>query len=76
MRYREDKAEDRVRARDEVTAWRRQHPDGAVEDMLAAVGPSFHKDYGPVLRVALFRADEQRVGQGAETTAGAEAGFG
>ncbi|MGH3194081.1 MAG: hypothetical protein ACRDPY_48860 [Streptosporangiaceae bacterium] len=43
--------------------------------MLAALGPGFHKDYGPVLRSALFGADERRrVSQGAGTAPGTEAG--
>ncbi len=57
MRFREDKPEDLQRARAAVTQWRQEHPDGTAEEMLAAVRPEFHKDYGPVLRALLFRAD-------------------
>jgi len=42
--------------------------------MLAALGWRFHKDYGPVLRSALFRADEQRSRQHAGTAPGTGAG--
>jgi hypothetical protein len=74
MRFREDKAEDRARARTEVAAWREQNPDGTVDEMLAALGSRFHKDYGPVLRSALFRADDQRDRHGAGIAAGTRAG--
>ncbi len=57
MRFREDTQGDRTRARDTVRAWRVEHPDGSPDDMLAALGPGFHKDYEPVLRAILFRAD-------------------
>jgi hypothetical protein len=73
MRFSEDTPAVQARARAEVAAWREQHPDGTVDDMLAALGPRFHKDYGPVLRSALFRADEQRDRQGTGT-AGTDSG--
>ena len=57
MRFREDSEEERSRARDAVRAWREENPDGSPEEMLTAVGPDFHKDYGPLLRAVLFRAD-------------------
>jgi hypothetical protein len=57
MRFREDTEDDRARARDAVRAWRDEHPDGSPEEMLAALGPQYHADYGPVLRAMLFRAD-------------------
>jgi hypothetical protein len=72
MRFREDKAEDRTRARAEVATWREQHLDGTVEEMLAALGPRFHKDYSPLLRVAFFRAGERRAGEGAGSPPGTE----
>jgi hypothetical protein len=57
MRFREDTENDRARARDVVRAWRDEHPDGSAKEVLTALGPHFHADYGPVLRALLFRAD-------------------
>ncbi len=57
MRFRENSEKEQARARGAVRAWRDAHPDGSPEEMLADLGPSFHKDYGPVLRAMLFRAD-------------------
>jgi hypothetical protein len=74
MRFSEDTPAVQARARTEVAAWREQHPDGTVEEMLAALGSRFHKDYGPVLRSALFRADEQRDRQGTGAAAGTDPG--
>ena len=66
MRFREDRPEDLARARTEVEAWRGQHPAGTAEDLLNAIGPRFHQDYGPVLRVVLFAVDSH----GAKITTG------
>lgn len=60
MRFREDTPAVQRRAREEIAAWRAQNPVGTVEEMLAALGPRFHKDCAPVLRSALFRVDDQR----------------
>ncbi len=57
MRFREDTEDERARAREAVSAWRDGHPDGSPEEMVADLGPGFHKDYGPVLRAMLFRAE-------------------
>jgi hypothetical protein len=57
MRFREDNPEDLARARTEVAAWRAQHPAGTGEDLVAAVGFRFHRDYSPVLRAVLFAVD-------------------
>ena len=57
MRFRENKPEDLTRARAEVAAWRRQHPQGTADQLVADVGARFHKDYGPVLRAVLFAFD-------------------
>jgi hypothetical protein len=57
VRFREDTEAERSRARDAVRAWREENPDGSLDEMLAAVAPDFHKDYGPLLRAVLFRAD-------------------
>ena len=74
MRFREDTPAEQARARAEVAAWRERNPAGTAEEMLAALGSRFHKDYGPVLRSALYRADEQGDRHGAGTAAGTEAG--
>ncbi|MGH3403807.1 MAG: hypothetical protein ACRDRJ_15110 [Streptosporangiaceae bacterium] len=74
MRFREDTPAEQARARDEVAAWRERNPVGTAEEMLAALGPRFHKDYGPVLRSALYRADERRDRRSAGTATGTEAG--
>jgi hypothetical protein len=57
MRYREDNPEGLAWARAEVAAWRAQHPAGTGEDLVAAVGPRFHRDYAPVLLAMLFAVD-------------------
>jgi len=57
VRFREDRPGDLEKARAAVTRWREQHPDGTAEEMLADLGGQFHRDYGPVLRSVLFRAD-------------------
>jgi hypothetical protein len=57
VRFRENTEADQARARGAVKAWRDEYPDGTPEEMLADLGPDFHKDYGPVLRAVLFRAD-------------------
>jgi len=47
MRFREDSPEDLARARAEVAVWRDQHPAGTGEELVAAIGGRFHRDYGP-----------------------------
>jgi len=59
MRYREDKPEDLDRARAAVAQWREQNPAGTEGQLLAALGPQFHRDYVPVLRAVLFTRDRQ-----------------
>ena len=58
MRFREDKPADLDRARAAVAARREQNPAGTQEQMLAALGPGFHRDYAVVLRAVLFAADK------------------
>ena len=41
-----------------MTGWRAEHPQGTPDQMLAAIGPAFHHDYGPVLRAFLFVIDK------------------
>jgi hypothetical protein len=57
VRFREDKPEDRERARATVRQWRDAHPDGSADEMLVDLGPDFHPDYGPVLRAFLWLSD-------------------
>ena len=61
MRFREDSPADLARARIAVTAWRDQNPAGMSDELVAAVGHQFHRDYGVVLRAILFVVDRHRV---------------
>jgi hypothetical protein len=54
VRFREDKPEYLVRAREVVSAWREQHPQGTYDQLVADLGPDFPDGYGPVLRSVLF----------------------
>ena len=75
MRFRDDNPADLDRARAAVAAWREQHPAGTEDDLLAALGPQFHPDYGPVLRAVLFAADRYHARPVTEIPAGpAQAG--
>jgi len=58
VRFRENTEEYQARGRDAVAAWRAEHPAGTAEQMLAAVGPAFHRDYAPVLRSFLQVIDK------------------
>ena len=60
MRYRKDNPADLDRARTAVTAWRDHNPAGTDEDLIAAVGGQFHRDYRVVLRAVLFALDRHR----------------
>jgi len=57
VRFREDNPEDLARARTEVADWRAGHPAGTGEELMAAIGHRYHRDYGPVLRAVLFAVD-------------------
>jgi hypothetical protein len=59
MRFREDHPADLDRARTAVAQWREQNPAGTEDQLLAALGPQFHRDYAPVLRAVLFTHDRQ-----------------
>ena len=63
VRYREDAAGELARARAAVAAWRDGNPAGTGEDLLAAIGHQFHRDYGVVLRAVLFAVDRHRARQ-------------
>ncbi len=66
MRFREDNPRDLERARAAVGAWREQNPQGTAEELVADLGPQFHRDYEPVLRAVLFAVDSH----GAKITTG------
>jgi hypothetical protein len=57
VRFREDSPQELARARAAVAAWRDQNPAGTAEQLVAALGGQFHRDYGPVLRAMLFAVD-------------------
>jgi hypothetical protein len=57
VRYREDTPWELARARVAVAAWRDRNPAGTGEDLIADIGPQFHRDYGVVLRAVLFAID-------------------
>jgi hypothetical protein len=63
VRFREDNPGDLDRARDAVADWRRHNPTGTDEELLAALGHRFHRDYGVVLRAVLFAVDRHRARQ-------------
>ena len=63
MRYREDSPGELARARAAVAAWRDRNPAGTGEELLAAIGDQFHRDYGVVLRAVLFAVDRHRARQ-------------
>ena len=57
VRFRDDRPEERERAREAVRQWRAANPQGTPGQMAAELGPHFPPDYGPVLRAVLFRTD-------------------
>ena len=63
VRYREDNPGELARARAAVAAWRDRNPAGTGEELLAAIGHQFHRDYGVVLRAVLFAVDRHRARQ-------------
>jgi hypothetical protein len=63
VRFREDRPADLARARAAVANWRDQNPAGTAEELIAAIGHRFHRDYGVVLRAVLFAVDRRRARQ-------------
>jgi len=61
-RSREDNPADLARGC-AVAGWRDQHPAGNAEELIAAIGHRFHRDYDVVLRVVLFVVDRHRARQ-------------
>ena len=37
-----------------------KYPEGTEDQLVEALGPEFHPEYGPVLRAALFAIDRNR----------------
>jgi hypothetical protein len=56
VRYREDTPELLARARAAVAAWRDRNPAGTSEELVAAIGHQFHRDYGVVRAARRFSA--------------------
>ena len=63
VRYREDTPGELARARAAAGFWRDQNPAGTGEELIAAIGHQFHRDYAVVLRTALFAVDRHRARQ-------------
>jgi hypothetical protein len=70
VRLREDNPADLARAGAAVTAWRDQNPVGTGDELVAAVGRQFHRDYGVVLRAVLFAHDRHRAREVTGVTVG------
>jgi hypothetical protein len=63
MRSREDSPAELERTRTAVASWRDQNPAGNAEELIAAIGHRFHRDYDVVLRAVLFTVDRHRARQ-------------
>ncbi len=63
MRYREGNPADLDRARLAVAEWREAHPDGTADQLVADIGPQFHRGYAVVLRGVFFAAVDRARGQ-------------
>lgn len=68
MRFRDDNPADLDRARTAVAAWREQNPAGTQEQLIAALGHQFHRDYAVVLRACCSRPTSTRPGTSPEST--------
>jgi hypothetical protein len=60
VRVREDNPADLDRARAAVAAGRERNPAGIEEQLIAALGHQFHREYAVVLRAVLFAVDKHR----------------
>ena len=69
MRFRKDHPAELATARAAVACWRDQNPAGTAEELIAAIGHRFHRDYDVVLRAVLFAADRHRARQVTGVTA-------
>jgi hypothetical protein len=70
VRFREDNPAGLARARAAVKVWRDQNPTGTGEELVAAIGHQFHRDYGVVLRAVLFAVDRHRAREVTGTATG------
>jgi hypothetical protein len=70
VRFREDRSADLDRARRAVAAWRKRHPDGSADQLVAELSGQFHPDYGVILRAVLFAVDRHRAREITGVTAG------
>jgi hypothetical protein len=70
MRFRDESPAEHDRARAAVTEWREAHPGGTVDQLVADIGPQFHRGYTVVLRglffTALDQADRMRLADATE----------
>ena len=73
MRFRDEKPSDLARARTAVADWRGANPEGSAEQLIAAVGPAFRRDWDVVLRAVLFAVDRHRARSLTGVIAGPEA---
>lgn len=64
-----DTPREQDRARTAVAEWRAANSDGTLEQMIEEIGPGFHRDYGPLLRVTWHKLAE---GAGASVSTDAE----
>ncbi|HEY2268287.1 MAG TPA: hypothetical protein VGI96_37120 [Streptosporangiaceae bacterium] len=63
MRYREDTAGELARARAAVAARSGRNPAGTGDELVAAIGHRFHRDYGVMLSAVLFATGRRRARQ-------------
>jgi hypothetical protein len=60
VRFRDDNPADLARARVAGAAWRDRNPAGTDQDLIAAIGHQFYRNYSVVLRAALFAVDRHQ----------------
>jgi len=58
VRCRDDKPQDLDRARAAVAVWRQENPASTAEEMVAAIGHMYRRDWAPVLRAVLYVTDK------------------
>jgi hypothetical protein len=70
VRFQEDRPADLDRARCAVVTWRKRHPPGSMNQLVADLGGQFSPDYGVVLRAVLFAVDRHQAREITRITAG------
>ena len=55
MRFRDDSPAELARARTAVASWRDQNPAGHADELIAAIGHRFHRDYDTVITRYILR---------------------